>query len=303
MGKKTPFSSPWCHTGQVFQISAQFLFQTWRNMKKHYQIWVISEEKDINVLLFRTYFRDRHFTIILWPLCSLGTSTLEHLSTASSCHARDKAKNNIYTDVMATRSQRLWTNAHRRIKKGQRRQKPIWKPFPNNGCPFRQRTLAPATAEQIPLTSTNISQRHADFHISINVLRFNYATQKWPETSNHTSPLPRMFQLKSLFMLRRYSFKNWLLCPVYKITSLKFTECFWQTSSGGGYRPSRSLWRPCWRASVLRWSMSSRAVRSNTEGRRASGVEFFRSKMLEAQLPRGVSSRLTERRFASSCGS
>lgn len=76
---------------------------------------------------------------------------------------------------------------------------------------------------------------------------------------------------------------------------------FRQTSSGGGYRPSRSLWRPCRRASVLRRSMSSGAVCSNTDGRRASGEEFFRSKILEAQLPRGVSSRLTDRRFASSC--
>lgn len=75
---------------------------------------------------------------------------------------------------------------------------------------------------------------------------------------------------------------------------------FRQTSSGGGYRPSRSPWRPCRRALVLRRSMSSGAVCSSTEGRRASGEEFLRSKMLEAQLPRGVSSRLTERRFASS---
>lgn len=74
-----------------------------------------------------------------------------------------------------------------------------------------------------------------------------------------------------------------------------------QTSSGGGYRPSRSLCRPCSRASVLRRSMSSAAVRSSTDGRRASGEEFFRSKILEAQLPRGVSSRLTDRLFASSC--
>lgn len=74
-----------------------------------------------------------------------------------------------------------------------------------------------------------------------------------------------------------------------------------QTSSGGGYRPSRSVWRPCRRASVLRRSMSSGAVCSNTDGRRTSGDEFFRSKILEAQLPRGVSSRLSDRRFASSC--
>lgn len=78
-------------------------------------------------------------------------------------------------------------------------------------------------------------------------------------------------------------------------------DSFRQTSSVGGYRPSRSLWRPCRRASVLRRSMSSGAVRSSTDGRRASGEEFFRSKILEAQLPRGVSSRLTDRRFASSC--
>lgn len=61
------------------------------------------------------------------------------------------------------------------------------------------------------------------------------------------------------------------------------------------------MWRPCWRASALRRSMSSAVVRSSTEGSSASGEEFFRSKMLEAQLPRGVSSMDTERRFASSC--
>ena len=31
-----------------------------------------------------THLRDRHFTMILWPQCSLGTSGREHLSTASS---------------------------------------------------------------------------------------------------------------------------------------------------------------------------------------------------------------------------
>lgn len=33
-----------------------------------------------------THLRDKHFTMILCPVCSLGTSGTEHLSTASSCH-------------------------------------------------------------------------------------------------------------------------------------------------------------------------------------------------------------------------
>lgn len=138
-------------------------------MKKRNQPWVISEEEDINVLLLRTYLRDRHLTMILWPLCSLGTSTLEHRSTASSCHARHKAKSNIYTGVMATWSQTPSTTAHRRIKKKDSGDtKTIWKPFSNHGCPFRRRTLAAVTAEQTSPTSTHTthtSHSHAEFHI------------------------------------------------------------------------------------------------------------------------------------------
>lgn len=147
-------------------------------MKKHYQIWVLWEEKDVNLISFITYFRDKHFTIILWPQCSLGTSTVEHLSTASSCHTCDKAKNNIDTDVMATWSQRV-NICTQTYKKGLRRgKKTIWKQFCNNGCTFRQRIFTLPTTEQLPLTLTNISKCHADFHISINVLRFMYTTQK-----------------------------------------------------------------------------------------------------------------------------
>ena len=33
---------------------------------------------------------ERHFTMILWPQCSLGTSGTEHLSTASSWKTKDE---------------------------------------------------------------------------------------------------------------------------------------------------------------------------------------------------------------------
>lgn len=82
-------------------------------------------------------------------------------------------------------------------KKGWKRQKTIWKPFSNSGCTFRQMIFTLSTVEQIPLTSTNISKCHADFHISINVLRFMYTTQKWPESLNHTSLLLMIFQLQT----------------------------------------------------------------------------------------------------------
>lgn len=139
MTKHIPFSFPWCHTGPIFQISARFLFQIWGAYgKKHYQIRLLSEEKDVNLICIITHFRDRHFTMILWPQCSLGTSTVEHLSTASSCHTGDQAKNNIYTAVMATLSQRKWTYAHsfrykERIEKKKNNSESIVVHV-NNGC-------------------------------------------------------------------------------------------------------------------------------------------------------------------------
>lgn len=53
------------------------------------------------------HFKDKHFTMILWPQCSFGTSGPEHLSTASSFHKENKVMyithtHTIYTDVMAT---------------------------------------------------------------------------------------------------------------------------------------------------------------------------------------------------------
>lgn len=175
--KKIPFSFPWCHTGQVFQISAQFLFQTWEVYEVYYQIWLLSEEKYINLICIITHFRDRHFTIILWPQCSLGTSTLEHLSTASSCHTGNQAKNNIYTDAMATLSQRKWAYAHRLcIRNGWRRQRTNRKPFSNNGCTLRQNTFNLSRAE--PMLSS--------YYIYINVDVCTLFKTKIPESQNHT---------------------------------------------------------------------------------------------------------------------
>lgn len=119
--------------GKYSKYRLDFYFKSEKYMKKHYQIWLLSEEKYINLICIITHFRDRHFTIILWPQCSLGTSTLEHLSTASSCHTSNQAKNNIYTDVMATLSQRKWPYTDRLcIRNGWRRQRTNRKPLSNN---------------------------------------------------------------------------------------------------------------------------------------------------------------------------
>lgn len=282
----------------IGSISISNLRSVW---KKHYQIRLLSEEKDLNLVCIITHFRDRHFTMILWPQCSLGTSTVEHLSTASSCHTGDQAKNNIYTAVMATLSQRKWTYAHRfRTKKGMEKKKNNSETIVvhvNNGCTLGK-----------PLTLTRAEQMLGWFYVCINI---DFCTPLKNMARKLKSHIPNVDDWNvpdgnlDWYWIACWEQNNAInhYCALFKKYLTQDPTMLWQTSSGGGYRPSRSLWRPCWRASVLRWSMSSRAVRSNTVGRRASGVEFFRSKMLEAQLPRGVSSRLTDRRFASSCGS
>lgn len=73
------------------------------------------------------------------------------------------------------------------------------------------------------------------------------------------------------------------------------------TSSRAGCRAKSSRWRLALRCSSLCRSISSLGARSRRWGRRASGREFFKSKMLQAQLPRGVSSIDIDRRFRSSC--
>ena len=148
-------------------------------------VGAIRRKKDINFISLITYFRDRHFTIILWPQCSLGTSTVEHLSTASSCHTCDEAKNNIYTDGMATWSQRKWPYAHRRIKKNGGEKKLFENHF----------LIMAVLSDKGHLLYPQLNKYHkhwqtfqrADFHIWINVLGFMYTTQKWLEGLNHIS--------------------------------------------------------------------------------------------------------------------
>lgn len=74
------------------------------------------------------------------------------------------------------------------------------------------------------------------------------------------------------------------------------------TSSRAGCRAKSSRWRLALRCSSLCLSISSLGARSRRWGRSASGSEFFKSKMLQAQLPRGVSSMDIDRLFRSSCG-
>lgn len=74
------------------------------------------------------------------------------------------------------------------------------------------------------------------------------------------------------------------------------------TSSRAGCRAKSSRWRLALRCSSLCLSISSLGARSRRWGRSASGREFFKSKMLQAQLPRGVSSMDIDRLFRSSYG-
>lgn len=73
------------------------------------------------------------------------------------------------------------------------------------------------------------------------------------------------------------------------------------TSSRAGYRAKSSRLRWHLRWSSLCLSISSFGARSRRCGRSTSGREFFKSKMLQAQLPRGVSSMDIDLRFSSSC--
>lgn len=117
-----------------------------------------------------------------------------------------------------------------------------------------------------------------------------------PTKSLRFSQLLNMGDLDSFKSTADWQFSH----PLHPSLFQSHTHIYKNTSSGAGCSAKSSLCLLDFLWSSLWWSISSFGVRSSRFGRRASGREFFRSKILHAQLPRGVSSIDIERRLRSS---
>lgn len=131
----------------------------------------------------------------------------------------------------------------------------------------------------------------------------------WPKCSLGTSGTHRRSMgssyTKIILILFNHSCNHFIHVTERKLSWPRFilqVQAGENTSSRAGCRAKSSRWRLALRCSSLCLSISSLGARSRRWGRSASGREFFKSKMLQAQLPRGVSSMDIDRLFRSSYG-